>query len=108
MENLKKNLSDKVIAPELVTTYWVILNNTLSTGGNFFHPNLNYIGIKRILCWFQKYKLTLATKCTHKKLFQNNYFFVKIWKKPQFAMFFGITFLGAFCHQGKFIFLKST
>jgi hypothetical protein len=35
------------------------------------------LGIKkrRILCWFQKYKLTLVTKYTYKKLFR---------KKPLF------------------------
>jgi hypothetical protein len=48
--------------------------------------NLDCMGIKRrrILRWFQKYKLTSVTKCTYKKLFQ---------KKVQIVCVFGITFL---------------
>jgi hypothetical protein len=55
---IQKKLFDKVIASALVTTYWVILSR------------------RRILCWFQNYKLTLVTKCTYKKLFKKLPFLV--------------------------------
>jgi hypothetical protein len=41
VREIRKNKFDKVIAPALVTTNWVILCNTLYKGGHFFH-NLDY------------------------------------------------------------------
>jgi hypothetical protein len=72
---------------------------------------MDYMGIKRrrILRRFHKYKLTLVTKGTSNKLF----------KKKEFLNYTGgpcvlkkifileYLFLGTFCHEGKFIFLKS-
>jgi hypothetical protein len=37
---------------------------------SFQNPALSYIKRRRILSRFQKYKLTLVTKCTYQKIFQ--------------------------------------
>jgi hypothetical protein len=67
------------------------------------------MGIKRhkIVHRFHKYKHTLVTKCTYTKLFQKTCWIGTYTKSPNLACFWGITFLCAFCHKGKFIFLKS-
>jgi hypothetical protein len=45
------------------------------------------------------------TKCTQKKFIQKNYFLILYTLCSFEILLSGITFLGAFCHQGKFIFL---
>jgi hypothetical protein len=83
----------------LVMTFWVMHYIRLQ---HFFFYNMNFMGIqrRRILHRFQKYKRTLVTKCTLKKLF----------KKKEFLYYTGgplrtdenlytvKSFLGAFCH----------
>jgi hypothetical protein len=81
-------------------TVWILLYSTVHymyIRVEFFFHNLDYMGIKRrrILCWFQKYKLMLVTKCFNKNLFQKTTFFVKKkkWKKSQFTMCFWNNFI---------------
>jgi hypothetical protein len=60
---------------------------------NFFFHNMDFMGIKRcrILRIFQKYKLTLVTKCTKKKLFYGKDF---------------RQYIGTLCVVKKFFFLE--
>jgi hypothetical protein len=53
---------DPVTASSLVKTFWVMHYKEVK----FFFHNMDFMGIKRcrILCRFQKYKLTLVPKCT--------------------------------------------
>jgi uncharacterized protein YktA (UPF0223 family) len=62
-----------VTASSLVTTFWVMHYIKVQ---NFFNQNVDFMGIKRrrLLRSFQKYKLTLVTKCTYKKLFKKKEF----------------------------------
>jgi hypothetical protein len=78
---MAKNEVGQVVASALVTTFWVIQYITSFEVG-IFSLNLDYMGIKRrrILYWFQKYKLCILTKCTYKKLFQKPTFLVKVQK----------------------------
>jgi hypothetical protein len=60
-------------ASSLVKTFWVMHYIEVQ---NFVFHNIDFMGIKRcrILRRFQKYKLTLVTKCTQKKIFQDKDF----------------------------------
>jgi hypothetical protein len=73
---------------------------------------MDFMGIKRsrILRRLQTYKLTLVTKGTYKKLFKKKEFFTTQGAPCVQRKIFILEylFLGAFCHKGKFIFLKST
>jgi hypothetical protein len=52
------------------------LGHALYKSPNFFIHNMDFMGIKRRRIWrrFQKYKLALVTKCTQRKVFENEEF----------------------------------
>jgi hypothetical protein len=62
-KNKRKKCFDSVTASSLVKTFWVM--HYIEVQNCILH-NMDFMGIKRrrILRSFQKYKLTLVTKCT--------------------------------------------
>jgi hypothetical protein len=91
--------TDPVTASSSVPTFWVIHYWYIRVQNFFFHI-VDLMGIKRrrILRRFQKYKLTLGTNCTKKKLFLKNMLNWDFsWVSPNIACFLGIAFSGAFC-----------
>ena len=69
--------------------------------GFFLSRKYGVVGIQKFVIFrrFQKYELTLAQKCTEKKLFnKNKIYLLKNDKSSKFCFFLEITFLGAFLH----------
>jgi hypothetical protein len=80
-------------------TFWV-MHYTYKGPKIFFH-NIDFMGIKRcgILRRFQKYKLTLVTKCTKKSYSRKKNFFTTQGAPCVLTKIFILEylFLGAFC-----------
>jgi hypothetical protein len=81
-------------------------DKTVHKGQKHFFHNVSLMDIERprFLSRFQKCKHTLVTKCALKKIFADKDF--RYYTRGPLCIILENLFLGAFCHKGKFLFLK--